>query len=115
VAGGKYTTYRSMSEEAADLACEAIAPGLRKIHETAERALPDTNLPADPVGLAREAVRREWVQRLPDLLQVSTYLGYEQKWTWESLLPWASALGQELGWDRQRTEMEADTILASRK
>jgi glycerol-3-phosphate dehydrogenase len=39
VSGGKYTTYRVMSEEAADLAVETIAPALRDIHETAKHAL----------------------------------------------------------------------------
>lgn len=39
VSGGKYTTYRVMSEEAADLALEHIAPGLVPVHETAKHAL----------------------------------------------------------------------------
>jgi glycerol-3-phosphate dehydrogenase len=39
VSGGKYTTYRVMSEEAADLALETIAPDLVPIHETAQHAL----------------------------------------------------------------------------
>jgi len=39
VSGGKYTTYRVMSEEAADLALEKLAPELAAIHETAKHAL----------------------------------------------------------------------------
>ena len=39
VSGGKYTTYRVMSEEAADLALEHIAPDLASVHETAKHAL----------------------------------------------------------------------------
>jgi glycerol-3-phosphate dehydrogenase len=39
ITGGKYTTYRAMSEEAADLATAEVAPGLRNIHLTGIRAL----------------------------------------------------------------------------
>jgi glycerol-3-phosphate dehydrogenase len=39
ITGGKYTTYRTMSEEAADLAVAEIAPALRDVHLTAARAL----------------------------------------------------------------------------
>jgi glycerol-3-phosphate dehydrogenase len=39
ITGGKFTTYRSMCQEAADLAVGAIAPGLRKVHLTAKTAL----------------------------------------------------------------------------
>jgi glycerol-3-phosphate dehydrogenase len=35
ITGGKYTTYRAMSEEAADLVCEEVAPNLLDIHRTA--------------------------------------------------------------------------------
>jgi glycerol-3-phosphate dehydrogenase len=38
IAGGKYTTYRLMSEEAADLIANEIAPALQALHET--RAAP---------------------------------------------------------------------------
>jgi len=37
--GGKYTTYRAMSEEAADLVTAEIAPALRNVHLTATTAL----------------------------------------------------------------------------
>jgi glycerol-3-phosphate dehydrogenase len=39
ITGGKYTTYRAMSEEAADLVTAEIAPELRYVHLTARRAL----------------------------------------------------------------------------
>jgi glycerol-3-phosphate dehydrogenase len=39
ITGGKYTTYRAMSEEAADLVTAEVAPGLRHLHLTARTAL----------------------------------------------------------------------------
>jgi glycerol-3-phosphate dehydrogenase len=39
ITGGKFTTYRLMSEEAADLIASAIAPALRQVHPTAETPL----------------------------------------------------------------------------
>jgi len=39
ITGGKYTTYRAMSEEAADLAVGEVAPGLRSVHLTAKTPL----------------------------------------------------------------------------
>jgi len=39
ITGGKYTTYRSMAEEAADLVAAEVAPGLRGVHLTARTAL----------------------------------------------------------------------------
>ena len=39
ITGGKYTTYRTMSEEAADLVTEEVAPRLRNVHLTATTAL----------------------------------------------------------------------------
>ena len=39
ITGGKFTTYRAMSEEAADLAAAAIAPALRGLHPTASTPL----------------------------------------------------------------------------
>jgi glycerol-3-phosphate dehydrogenase len=39
IAGGKYTTYRVMSEEAADLVCAELAPQLASLHLTAREAL----------------------------------------------------------------------------
>jgi glycerol-3-phosphate dehydrogenase len=39
ITGGKYTTYRAMAEEAADLVTQEVAPGLRGVHLTATTAL----------------------------------------------------------------------------
>jgi glycerol-3-phosphate dehydrogenase len=39
ITGGKFTTYRLMSEEAADLIATEIAPALRKVHATADTPL----------------------------------------------------------------------------
>ncbi len=39
ITGGKFTTYRLMSEEAADLIAPQIAPALREVHATAETPL----------------------------------------------------------------------------
>jgi len=39
ITGGKYTTYRAMAEEAADLAVAEVAPGLKRVHLTAATAL----------------------------------------------------------------------------
>lgn len=39
ITGGKFTTYRAMSEEAADLIAAGIAPALREVHATAETPL----------------------------------------------------------------------------
>jgi glycerol-3-phosphate dehydrogenase len=39
ITGGKYTTYRAMSQEAADLVTAEVAPELRGVHLTAQTAL----------------------------------------------------------------------------
>jgi glycerol-3-phosphate dehydrogenase len=39
ITGGKFTTYRAMSEEAADLVTGVVAPALREIHATSETPL----------------------------------------------------------------------------
>ncbi len=39
ITGGKYTTYRAMSQEAADLVTAEIAPELKGVHRTAQTAL----------------------------------------------------------------------------
>lgn len=39
ITGGKYTTYRAMSQEAADLVTAEVAPGLRGVHLTAQTPL----------------------------------------------------------------------------
>lgn len=135
VAGGKYTTYRSMSEEAADLAAPAE---LREVHPTAKvplngnskAAIAELKAKHDPeVVMAygvraprvleraaklgsiekaqiEEAVECEWVERLPDLLHVSTYWGYERSWDPAALRELAGEVGRRLGWSASRMEEE---------
>ena len=67
IAGGKYTTYRAMSEELVDM----LSP------------LPclTASMPLKPGAAAEtcaQAVEREYARRLSDLLYVSTYWGYER-------------------------------------
>jgi glycerol-3-phosphate dehydrogenase len=169
VSGGKYTTYRAMSEEAVDLLCSAHFPSIANKHVTADtpilgnsreavqsllvvayraatvRSGPDHALPAssdmspqtvhdygvetpallsllpqnEPAGISRLeaaqiafAAQNEWVEHLPDLLFVSTYWGYEKKWTPELLLPYARALGAQLNWDEARVEQEIMSVPA---
>lgn len=102
IAGGKYTTYRLMSEQASDLACAEAAPELAKIHRTAETPFPET----------RRAPGDMLEQHLRDYLFVSTYLGYERRWDAESLLPYARTLGANLGWDAARIQKEIVETLA---
>ena len=141
VAGGKYTTYRSMSEEAADL---AAPPELREVHPTAKvplngnsrqtiESLKKTHDPAvvmaygvrAPQVLERaarlgslekaqieEAVECEWVERLPDLLHVSTYWGYERPWDEPALRGLAAEMGSRLGWSEGRLEEEVTRMAA---
>ena len=103
IAGGKYTTYRLMSEEAADLVCREIAPALAPLHRTAETPFPQREL---AIGDGME-------QHLRDYLFVSTYLGYESRWDAESLLPYARALGEKLGWDDTRMRDEVNQAAAA--
>jgi len=98
IAGGKYTTYRLMSEEAADLACSEVAPQLTEVHRTAITQFPEVER---SIGDAME-------QHVSDYLFVSTYLGYERRWDAESLMPYANALGAKRNWDERRVEAEVD-------
>ena len=101
IAGGKYTTYRQMSEEASDLVCQEIAPKLASVHRTAQTPFP----PVDrEIGDAME-------QHLSDYLFVSTYLGYEQRWDPESLQPIAESLGHARGWNESRMQQEVNAII----
>lgn len=110
IAGGKYTTYRSMSEEAADLVTREIAPALTSVHVTAQTPLPRTPIPQTPEAAVRQAVNSEMAQRLTDALLISSYLGYEHRWTAESLAPYAQLMGSLLGWDAKRQREEAEAL-----
>jgi glycerol-3-phosphate dehydrogenase len=150
ITGGKYTTYRAMSEEAVDL----LAPELRGRCATASTPLNgnSTNLieqlraragalaerygvetraveslirthglrteavlallpEAGSIDCAvmRHAIANEMALRLPDLLFVSTYWGFERRLDWRAM---ARQMGALLGWDDRRMEEEAE--LASR-
>src|SRR5215469_619333 len=101
IAGGKYTTYRLMSEEAADTICREIAPQVATVHRTATTAFPHVER---DVGDAME-------QHLSDYMFVSTYLGYERRWDAESLMPCARALGAKRCWDERRVRAEVDELI----
>ncbi len=101
IAGGKYTTYREISEEAADLVCREIAPSLAAVHRTEHAPFPTEDR---DIGDSME-------QHLSDYLFVSTYLGYERRWDSEALLPLAEALGRKRGWDDGRVRQEVDDII----
>jgi glycerol-3-phosphate dehydrogenase len=103
IAGGKYTTYRLMSEEASDLVCREIAPQLAPVHVTGDK----------PFGTRDRETGGALEQRLPDYLFVSTYLGYERSWDAASLRPYAEALGRKRGWDQSRIEDEVSAFLKS--
>jgi len=110
IAGGKYTTYRAMSEEACDLALREAAPELASMHVTEGAVL--TPPAADGFSPAN-AVENEMAQKLSDYLFISTYLGYEQRWTRETLDPVAAEMGEKLGWSEARREAEITETLSS--
>jgi glycerol-3-phosphate dehydrogenase len=114
IAGGKYTTYRVMSEQAADAVTEEIAPALGSVHLTAstpfQAPLPRIeDLP--PEEQVEQAVNREMAQRLADVLFVSTYVGYERTWNETALAPYAEAMAKSLGWTAERTAGERRLVL----
>lgn len=85
IQGGKYTTYRSMSEEACDIIAREVAPELAAIHKTATEPLAGntqkalTNLANEVPDLAGrhrlaqgelERLIRDYGVHLPDLLAI---------------------------------------------
>jgi glycerol-3-phosphate dehydrogenase len=111
VAGGKYTTYRLMSEEAADAVAREVAPRLAGLHVTAEAPLAAMDASAERRERIAFAVRREMSRRLADLMFVSTCWGYEQQWNAELLAPVAHEMGALLGWSEPRVEQEIELVL----
>ena len=162
VTGGKYTTYRLMSEEAGDLVTTAHWPEQAEDHKSADLPLAG-NTPAavqellqtagglaqkyrlderDVQDLVRDygveapeileslgtdtttgvtrleaaqiafAARHEFVQRLTDLMFISTYWGYEQRWTAALLEPFARELGEHLHWTDEDVRNEVEAMLA---
>jgi glycerol-3-phosphate dehydrogenase len=58
------------------------------------------------------AARNEFVQRLTDLMFISTYWGYEKRWTSALLEPYARELGRHLHWSEAAISDEIDAMLA---
>jgi glycerol-3-phosphate dehydrogenase len=85
IAGGKYTTYRAMSEELVD---KLVSQPCR----TAQVPLQVVPPPQDPIARVRQAVEREYARKLNDLLYVNTYWGYERRLSPE----WVEPLAREL-------------------
>ena len=101
IAGGKYTTYRLMSEEASDLICAEVAPELKAIHRTEQT----------PFREVEREVGDQMEQHLADYLFVSTYLGYERRWNTDALRPLAEAMGGRRNWSQDRVEQEVKAII----
>lgn len=101
IAGGKYTTYRLMSEEATDRICLEIAPELAGVRVT-ERT---------PFAAIERGVGEQMEQHLSDYLFVSTYLGYECRWDADSLRPVAEALARARNWTAGRVCEEVNGII----
>jgi glycerol-3-phosphate dehydrogenase len=110
IAGGKYTTYRAMAEQAVDL----LMPSWRGKCQTAHLPL-GGDQPRLLYDVDRDtiqwAVEREMVRRLPDLVFVSTYWGHERLLTPALLHPVACRMAELLGWDEQRIQQEIDLTL----
>jgi glycerol-3-phosphate dehydrogenase len=109
ISGGKYTTYRAMSEELVDILIPDLFPGRHVPSRTAEVPLNVPALPADTDSRIKRAVEREHARHLSDLLYVSTYWGYENKVTEDWLRPLADQMATLLNW----TPSEAETQIAS--
>jgi glycerol-3-phosphate dehydrogenase len=106
VSGGKYTTYRAMSEELVDM----LVPGVKC--STARTPL-DIPRPKDRSTRIRMAVEREFARHLPDLLHVSTYWGYERRADAAWLEPLAREMGSLLGWSEARIDEEVGAVVSS--
>jgi glycerol-3-phosphate dehydrogenase len=110
IAGGKYTTYRAMSEELVDALLQDIAPGRTLPCRTAETRLNIPPVPQDPATRVRVAVEREFARRLTDVLHISTYWGYERKITRDFIEPIAREMAGLLGWDDAAIEWQISSI-----
>ena len=112
VAGGKYTTYREMSEELVDTLLREIAPGRDLPCQTAQTPIPVASPPSDVASRTRMAVEREYARRLEDVIYVSTYEGYERPLDADWLLPIALVMGEMLGWDSAQVDAELRRVLS---
>lgn len=108
IAGGKYTTYRAMSEELVDALLTDLRPGQNHPCRTA-------HVPLDLVirPTVRMAVEREFARNLQDVLYVSTYRGYERRVTREFLEPLAHEMAELLGWTPEETGDAVSTALVA--
>jgi len=107
ITGGKYTTYRSMSQEAVDL----LAPDLRGRCTTHESAFTPARKPDTAEAIIQQAVDYEMAQRLADLMFVCTYWGYERSWDAEALRPLAHEMGRPLAWSDAQREQQIALVL----
>lgn len=112
IAGGKYTTYRAMSEELVDDLLRDIAPGRNPPCRTVDTVIPVAPIPPDEPSRVRMAVEREFARRLEDVIYVSTYWGYERPLERAWLRPIAREMADMLVWDTARAEEELARVLA---
>ena len=110
IAGGKYTTYRSMSEEAADTLMTDLAPGRNIPGETATTPLNLPEIPPTQEARVRMAVEREHARSLPDVIYTSTYWGHERRLDRQWLHPIALQMADLLGWDQAKITVEMQNL-----
>ena len=113
IAGGKYTTYRAMSEELVDGLLADLAPGQTLPSRTAEVPFNIPPIPAEPDARVAMAVEREFARKLADVLYISTYWGHERRLERSWLLSIAGRMGSLLGWGESRIQAEVSELLAS--
>jgi glycerol-3-phosphate dehydrogenase len=111
ISGGKYTTYRSMSEELVDMLMQEMRPGRDLPCRSAETRLDVAATPKERVARIRMAVDREFARRLQDVVYVSTYWGHERWMTPEWLEPMAREMGSMLEWDSGWISAEIADVL----
>jgi glycerol-3-phosphate dehydrogenase len=115
ISGGKYTTYREMSEELVDTLLRDIAPGRDLPCRTAVTLLNTETPPREIAARVRMAVEREFARKLQDVLYVSTYWGHERHMDREWLSPIAREMGSLLGWSEGRVASELSGCLAQQE
>jgi glycerol-3-phosphate dehydrogenase len=111
ISGGKYTTYREMSEELVDTLLRDIAPGRDLPCRTASTPFDTVTPPKEMTARVRMAVEREFARKLQDVLYVSTYWGHERHMDRLWLEPIAREAGALLGWTADRIDEEIAACL----
>jgi glycerol-3-phosphate dehydrogenase len=111
ISGGKYTTFREMSEELVDTLLMDVVPGRDLPCRTANTPLNILTPPKDMPARVRMAVEREFARRLHDILYISTYWGHERHMDRAWLEPIARETGTLLGWTDAQREEEIKTCL----